>query len=96
MKGHVMKMIDTIRRLWRAFARALPEYEKRNLREWRYWGTLRAKRELRSLGLEWKELTSPAESVDEKQPRHDQHASSNGRAKLLRITPGEGNGKTRD
>jgi hypothetical protein len=65
MKHRAITVFEAIRRVWRAFARALPEYEKRNLREWRYWGTLRAKRELRSLGLEWKELTPPAEGVDE-------------------------------
>jgi len=92
MKGHVMKMIDTIRRLWRTFARALPEYEKRNLREWRYWGTLRAKRELRSLGLEWKELTPPVDGAEEKRCGYEQPASSNGRAKLLREAPGGSHG----
>jgi len=34
-KRRVMTIFDTIRRRWRAFARALPEYEKRTLREWR-------------------------------------------------------------
>jgi hypothetical protein len=83
-----MTIFETIRRLWRAFARALPEYEKRNLREWTYWGTLRAKRELRSLGLEWKELTPPGEGADEKRYDHDQPGSSNGRAKVLREAHG--------
>jgi hypothetical protein len=76
-----MTIFETIRRLLRAFARALPEYEKRNLREWRYWGTIRAKRELRSFGLEWKELTPPGEGADEKR-------SANGRAKVLREAHG--------
>jgi hypothetical protein len=36
-----MRIFDGVRLLCRAFARVLPEYEKRNLREWRDWGTLR-------------------------------------------------------
>ena len=91
-----MKLFDTIRQLWRAFARALPEYEKRNLREWEYWGTLRAKRELRSLGLEWKELTPPAESVHKKRDEHEQPASSNGRTKLLGKAPGGNHGAEKE
>lgn len=34
---------------WVRFRRALPEYEKRNLAEWRYWGTRRAERDVKGL-----------------------------------------------
>jgi hypothetical protein len=84
MKQRTRTVFDAIRRLWRAFARGLPEYKKHNLREWRYWGTLRAKRELGSLGLEWKELVPPGKEADKRLHDHDQPEFSNRRAEPSR------------
>lgn len=94
MKHPTITVVETIRRLWRAFARALPEYEKRNLCEWRYWGTLRAKRELHSLGLEWKELAPPSDGIDEKMRRHEQRPPSDVRMSVSREASNNGRATT--
>jgi hypothetical protein len=43
-----------LRLWWDRFLTALPDYRQQIQREWSHWGTLRAKREARGFGIDWR------------------------------------------